>query len=172
MRTAIYVIILALAGTMQLMAQNTIIPPVRESYSQMQPGAASGKTIQEIIPPESVQLIALTRSRGKGSPLTPAFKPDWDSSHMFRHAFASEAKAGGLALSATESTLAEYAIVTKDGEIYLVEVLGDLMRNMPITAILLRGDGFGCRFNFEDYMKKAEQGVAGYPPQRVGSPER
>ena len=128
----------------------------------MQPGAASGKTIREIIPPESVHHIALTRNRGKGAPLTLVFHPDWDSDQLFQYAFASDAKARALALSATEGTLAEYTIVTKGGDLYFIEVMGDHMRNIPITAVILRGDGFGCRFDIEYYMEEAEQGVPGY----------
>ena len=157
MKTPILVIILSLAGTIQLAARTDILPPVRETYNQMQPGAASGKTIRDIIPPESVHLIALNRNRGKGSPLTLVFRPDWDSDQLFQYAFASDAKARGLALSATEGTLAEYTIVTKGGDLYFIEVLGDHMRNIPITAVILRGDGFGCRFDIEYYMEEAEQ---------------
>lgn len=123
------------------------LPAIRETYSQMYPGIFKGKTIRSIIQPEKVQLIALLENRGKGSPLTTDFTPDWDSNQLVRRAFISDAEAQELSMTATESILARYAIVTKDGALFALDVLGNSIGRVPITAILLRGDGFGCRFD-------------------------
>ena len=112
----------------------------------MHPSAFENKTVNEIISINNVRLIAF-RNRGKGSPITNIFKPDWDSNKMIQSVFTSNAKAKELSLSATEVTLAEYFIVTKNGGLFILEVLGDHIQNVPITAVLLRGEGFGCRFD-------------------------
>ena len=146
MSTRIGVVILLLVGAMPLPAETINLPPVQASFSKMHPGVVAGLTIREIIPPESVRLIALTEDRGRGEPLGPNFKPDGDPNQIIRQAFASDARAREWGLRATESTLVRYSIVTRDGRLFLLDVLGDILRNLPVTAIILRGNGFGCRF--------------------------
>ena len=135
------------------------IPPIRETFTQMHPGPVAGKTIREIVPPESVKLIALVENRGMGSPLTKEFKPGWGSDQLLQRAFESSAKAREWSMSATESTLARYAIVTKQGSLFLLDVLGDRIRNVSVTAVILRGDGFGCRLDIGQDQKKPNQAI-------------
>ena len=127
-------------------AAGTELPRVREQFSSMQPGVFEGKSLRSIVPPESVKLIALIENHGKGSPITREFKPDWDSNELLQRAFTSNAKATKVARSATELIVAKYNVVTADGALFILEVLGDPLTNTSVTAVVLRGDGFGCRF--------------------------
>jgi hypothetical protein len=135
-------------------AAETNLPPVRETFSKMHPGGVEGKTIRVIVPLESVRLIALTENLGKGTPITRDFKPDWDSNQLIQRAFASDAKARECSMSATENTLARYSIITKDGALFMLDVLGDHIRNITVSAVILRGDGFGCRFDMDKTEKE------------------
>ena len=123
----------------------------------MHPGFVEGKTIRAIVPPESIRLIGLTENRGKGAPITRDFKSDWDSNQLIQRAFASDAKAREWSMSATEAILARYSVVTKDGALFMLDVLGDHIRSIPVTAVVLRGDGFGCRFDMNKTGKEPNQ---------------
>jgi hypothetical protein len=153
-------------------AAETNLPPVRETFSQMHPGVVEGKTVRAIVPPESVRLIALAENLGKGAPITRKFKPDWDSNQLIRRAFASDAKARDCTMSATEGTLARYSIVTKDGALFMLDVLGDHTRNITVTAVILRGDGFGCRFDMDKTEKEPNQPPEGRASARPSAPTK
>lgn len=149
MKTLLCALTIVLIFFSTVYAAKINLPPVKHSFSQMHPGVVEGMTVREIIPPESILFIALTENRGKGSPLTREFKPDWDSDQMMQQVFASDAKPQEMMVGATELTLARYTIMTKEGALFLLEVLGDHLQNIPATAVILRGDGFGCRFDFK-----------------------
>ncbi|MGK7871968.1 MAG: hypothetical protein AB4426_01200 [Xenococcaceae cyanobacterium] len=48
-----------------------------------------------------------------------------------------------------EVTFAEYSLVTKTGNLFILHVLGNPVQQKSVVAILLFTDGFGCRFNIE-----------------------
>jgi hypothetical protein len=113
----------------------------------MAAGEQSGKQLKEIIDPDKIASIALIKDRGKDSPIAEGFRPQWSSNGLLQKAFSGEEAAKDWGLSATESSYADYAIITKKGELYLVEVICDLTRGSAPTAILIRGSGFGCRID-------------------------
>lgn len=124
-------------------------PPlsVKSTFTTMDAGPVRGKTLRQIISPEDIRLIALIENRGKGSPLTEQFAPDWTSNRLMQTIFSSDERASDLSMSATESLFAKYAIVSKNEDLFILDVVGDRIGHRPVTAVLLASDGFGCRFN-------------------------
>ena len=123
------------------------LPAVSEDYSQMAAGIHSGKRLNEIIKPEEVSSISLIENRGKGVPIARGFRPQWKSDELLQSAFTNTQGAKDLALSATEGSYARYALITKKGELFLLEVVCDQMKGGVPSALLLHGRGFGCRIN-------------------------
>jgi len=128
--------------------QEISLPSANDAFRQMYSGKFAGKTLSEIVPPKSVKLIAITGIYGHG--WTYEFTPNRDVDNLIRLAFTSDAKAKDFALSDTETILAQYSIVTIDGYLFVLEVLGSFIEQRPITAFLVRGEGFGCRFEVDD----------------------
>ncbi len=127
-------------------AYSSPIPKIKTTYNWIKSDGYIGKSFNEIIPTNSVTLIALTKSSGKGAPMTTEFKPNWDSDKLFNNLFTSSRKSIQWRSDAYESCLAEYTIISDD-RIFIVEIYGSIIRNQTITGIGLRGDGFGCWFN-------------------------
>jgi hypothetical protein len=140
----------AFACLMLAQAQLSALPPVSEEYSQMAAGMHTGKPLNEIINPEDVSSIGLIENRGKGHPITAGFRPQWDSNELIQAAFSSKEKAQDWAQRATEGSYARYALVTKKGDLYLLDILCDQIRGNGPTALILRGRGFGCRINLPE----------------------
>jgi hypothetical protein len=114
----------------------------------MAAGRFAGKTLHSIIPPGNVQQIALTKHHSKGSPVTQDFRPDYNSNDLLNRLFSSNETAKDLSLSASEFTLAEYTIVIFDYQLFVVEVFADVALRNSVSAITLVGEGFGCRFSY------------------------
>ncbi|MEZ5299321.1 MAG: hypothetical protein R3F11_01420 [Verrucomicrobiales bacterium] len=112
-----------------LQSRLAALPAVSEDYSQMAAGVHSGKRLNEIIKPEDVSSICLIENRGKGSPIAQGFRPQWKSDELLQSAFTNTlgAKDCGF-LSATEGSYARYALITKKGELFLLEVVCDQMK--------------------------------------------
>jgi hypothetical protein len=121
------------------------LPAVSEDYSQMAAGAHSGKRLNQIINPEDVSSISMIENRGKGGFIAPGFFPQWNSDELIQNAFVNTELAENWGLSATERTYARYALITKKGDLFLLEVVCDSMTRGAPTALLLHGRGFGCR---------------------------
>lgn len=123
------------------------LPKVERDYNIIRAGDRAGKTFAELIPPASVQKIVLTLNRGLKAP--------FDADRLMNDLFKKPTAAKDWGLRATESTIAEFAIVTKKGDFYRVEVLRDaLTRGGEVTAALLYGKGFACRFALDMPAKK------------------
>ena len=150
---------------MLLQDRLSALPAVSEEYSQMVAGVHSGKRLNEIIKPEDVSSIGLIENRGKVSPIAKGFRPQWDSDGLVRSAFESTQGAKDWSLSATEGRYARYALITKKGDLYLLEVVCDQMKGGAPSAILLHGRGFGCRINLPD-QTSTEQDGGGQPATR------
>jgi hypothetical protein len=102
----------------------------------------TGKTLAEIIPPRSVRRLILTHNHGVGIPGAPGAKPEFDPDELVARFFTSPAKAEPWGLGATERVLAEFLVLTQDGDVYRLEVL----REGAVTGCLLSGKGLRCRF--------------------------
>jgi hypothetical protein len=135
--------VVALAGAAQ-------IPKVKKSYTAIKGDGYTKKRLKEIIDPETIKLIALTRN-SKGTPLTKTFTPDWDSDDLMKDLFFSDRLSVEWGMHATETIFAQYTIVTESG-LFILSICGSVIDQQPMTAAILRGDGFGCRFNLK--MKK------------------
>ena len=144
------------------------LPAVSEEYTQMAAGVHSGKRLNEIIEPEDVSSIGLIENRGKGSPIAPGFRPQWKSDELLQSAFTNTQGAKDWALSANEGSYARYAIITKKGELFLLEIVCDQMKGGVPTALLLHGRGFGCRINLP-LKTTTEQDGGGQPATRPES---
>lgn len=110
------------------------LPAVKETFTHMNAGRFEGKPLNAIIPPRSIKLIALTGNGGKGAPLTPGFTPQWDSNEFMKRLFLSDAQLQQLSLSAYEGTFAEYSIVTHEGSLFTLQVVGNFLSKTAITA--------------------------------------
>ena len=150
MKTTLRILALPLVAMSfsSLLAAET--PKVSDHYNVIRADTAKGKTFSDVIAPSSVCLIALTGNHGIGLPFTDKYNPQFDSDQLFTELWKSKNPAQDWGLSATESILAEYTIITHDGRLFIVEVLQEMERKLPVSGVLLRGDGFGCRFPVSD----------------------
>ena len=102
-----------------------------------------GKGLTEIIQPGSVRRVILTHNHGVGLARPGGDKPEFDPDELVGQFFKSPTKAERWGRRAMERSLAEFLILTKDGEVYRLEVLRE---HGPVTAGLLYGKGLACRF--------------------------
>ena len=123
----------------------------------MAAGVHLGKRLNEIIKTEDVSSISLIENRGKGSLIAKGFCPHWKSDELLQSAFTTTHGAENWALSATEGSYARYALITKKGELFLLEVVCDQMKGGVPTALLMHGQGFGCRIDLPMKNNKAKQ---------------
>jgi hypothetical protein len=122
------------------------LPKVERDFNGPARVDQTGKTLAEIIPPLSVGRVILTHNHGVDTVRTPGRKPEYDSDELVAQFFRSPAKAERWGLRATERTLAEFLILTKDGEVYRLEVLQEHSSSGPVTGGILNGKGLRCRF--------------------------
>lgn len=148
------------AFLMLLQDRLSALPAVSEDYTHMAAGVHAGKRLNEIIKPEDVASIGLIENRGKGSPIADGFRPQWDSNGLVRSAFESTQRATDLALSASESSYAKYALITKKGDLYLLDVVCSWDAGNAPTALLLHGRGFGCRIDLQNRNSTKQDGGA------------
>jgi hypothetical protein len=124
------------------------LPKVERDFTTVGDGDHTGKTLAALIPPGSVQRIILTHDHGLGSTVAPGVKTEFDPDELLGSAFRSRAKSQRCGLRATESTAAEFLLVTKKGDVFRLEVLCDrLTKKGAVTGLLVYGKGFACRFD-------------------------
>jgi hypothetical protein len=145
MKTKIVLLILTCFAVLAFASEKGI-PKVKQSYTMTKSTGYTGKQLKDIIEPGTIKLIAFTGGSGKGTPLTKTFTPDWDSDKLIEELFSSGRVSVEWGMDAMEAIFAEYTIVTDNG-LFFLEICGSLVRQQPITAAILRGDGFACRFN-------------------------
>jgi hypothetical protein len=99
-----------------------------------------------------VQIKRIVRLAEKGFARDPGAsgeQADYDA--LVAHLLGSKETAAGWSLGGNEVTQAELAILTKEGEILRVEVIGTLGASPSPTAILLHGKGRGARINVKGF---------------------
>jgi hypothetical protein len=122
------------------------LPKVERDFTTLG-GDHTGKTLAVLIPPESIQRIILTHDHGLGSAVGPGVKTEFDPDELLGRLFKSPAKSQRWGLRATESTAAEFLVITKKGEVFRLEILCDrLTQKGAVTGLLVYGKGFACRF--------------------------
>jgi len=134
-------------------SSDVLLPEINTHYTTMDLNPVKGRTFSEIVIPKKLRLIALTKNCGIGAPFTSSYKPQFDPTQLFDELCRSQSPAQQWGLSATEVTLAEFTVVSDDGRLFIIEVLQDMQREVPVSGVLLRGDGIGCRFPFSDTFK-------------------
>lgn len=138
-------ILFIVLGTSQLSA----LPPILDNFTTMAAGKHVGKPLSRIIDPEQVVSIAVVQNRMRDSTnLDKSLAAlGLSSAELFKDAFQCQELSADYALSASEGSYGKHAVVTKEGDFYLVEFVFDTDRQRTPTAILIFGDGFGCRIN-------------------------
>lgn len=126
-------------------AAETDLPKVERDFTVVSPTQKAGKPLAELIPPASVARLIISSNRLNRSPIRSGVKTEFDPDKLIAHAFNSQAKGRNWGLLATERSASEFLIVTKNGDIYRLEVLCDLKG--AVTALHLYGKGFACRYD-------------------------
>jgi hypothetical protein len=122
------------------------VPKVERDFTVVG-GEHPVKTLAMLIPPESIQRIILTHDHGIGSPIAPGVKTEFDPDELLSRSLKSPAKSQRWGLRATESTVAEFLVITKKGDLFRLEILCDrLTQKGAVTGLLVYGKGFACRF--------------------------
>jgi hypothetical protein len=116
------------------------LPKVERDWNVIGGTKQTGQTAAALIPPDSVKRILLTSTAG----LDDKTDPD----ELMARFFASPVKGEQWGLRDTERTAAEFLILTKGGEAYRAEAVYDVRAaRREVTAVLLYGKGFACRFD-------------------------
>lgn len=113
------------------------LPKVETDYAEIgKRGNSAGKKLADLIPPKTIRRIVLTHDHG--------LKDLSECDALVARLFQSSAEAKQWGLSATESKIAEFVVVTEAGDLYRLAILRDFSPHL--TACLLYAKGYACRF--------------------------
>ncbi|MHB0957586.1 MAG: hypothetical protein ACYC0X_26195 [Pirellulaceae bacterium] len=115
------------------------MPSVETSYTTIRSSHSVRRRLKDLIPPHSVRHIVVNRLVASA-----AANPDHDG--IIREVFASDRVSGEWGLFAGESVRVEYTIVT-DEALFILSLCGEVHQETRMTAAILRGSGFACRFH-------------------------
>ena len=126
------------------------LPRVELEFNLMGARDWQGKRFTEIIPVDTIRRVVRFRESGFSTrSKVAADQGDYDA--LLAHLVDSAETASDWGLSADEATLAKLVILSKDGELFRVEVVGKLGAMRTPSAILLHGKGHGARINVKDF---------------------
>lgn len=123
------------------------LPKIETGLSRVSVDVDQGPraTLAKIVDPAAVARIILVNDHGIGQEGNPAFDPD----DLFARLFRSQTVSTAWGVDALERPVAEFLILTKQDDIYKVTILCQLLTgDGRVTGVLLKGKGFGCRFDF------------------------
>jgi len=142
-------------------AADSRVPSVEIDFGSMEAPEWRGKRLSEIVSRDSIKRIVLTQQttwlfdRFRWRINLPETQPLYDA--LVAHFFSSTEKAANGSLAANERTLAELMLLTTNGEMFRLEILGGSAigksAEKPI-AILLHGGNKGARINVKDFKFK------------------
>ena len=121
-------------------------PKVELDITSMAARGWEGKRFGEIVLDDQIKRIVRLAEKGFArDPGASGEQADYDA--LVAHLLDSKETAAGWSLGGNEATRAELAILTKEGEILLVEVIGTLGASPSPPAILRHGRGRRARIN-------------------------
>jgi hypothetical protein len=139
--------ILAISFTTLLLTQ---APHVELDFHSMGSGNREGKRFAEIAPVDQNKRIVRVNETGFARDSGPlGEQAAYDA--LVAHLLDSKATAKGWALSADEARLADLFILTKEGEILCIEVVGTSVSASSPNAILIHGKGRGARISVRGF---------------------
>ena len=115
-----------------------VLPSVETSYTTISSSRSVGLRLKDIVPPRSVRRIAVTS--------VASAAPNTDHDGIIRELFASDRVSVEWGLLAHETVRVEYTIVT-DEALFILSLCGETRHETRVTAAILRGRGFACRFH-------------------------
>ncbi len=137
------------------------VPKVELDFNLMRAGDWKGKRFNEIVPADQIKQIGrLTENGFARGTHASAEQAAYDA--FLTHLLESPVVASDWSLGGNERRLAELLVLTKDGRLLHIEVIGTAgVANSP-TAIIVHAKGHGARINVKDFM---------YPDQKALTPE-
>lgn len=159
---------LSLAIFLRVQAQNksqparapqTRLPKVELSFNNViTPGDWSGKRFRDIMPPRTVKRIIRVRQPGlyqfnTEAPATSDSEVQARYDALFSHLEASNTKAERWGRLAQERVLAELMVVTNDGQLFRIEVVGNHLLGDATSqcALLIYGQSKSARIEVEGF---------------------
>ena len=139
--------ILAISLTTLLLTQ---APDVELDFHSMGSGNREGKRFAEIAPVDQNKRIVRVNETGFARDAGPSSEQAV-SDALLAHLLDWRATAKSWALSADAARLADLFILTKEGEILCIEVVGTSVSPISPTAILIHGKGQGARINVRGF---------------------
>lgn len=120
------------------------LPTVEDDFHKMAAGKHAGRSMKDLVDPALLQRVVLLERFSRSSKKAGA---DVDANEAMRILFAETGSAKDLGLLAEERSAAKFLLITKAGDIYFVDVLQRSFVGKEQLAFLVRGKGFGCRFD-------------------------
>jgi hypothetical protein len=139
--------ILAISVSTLLLSQ---APHVELDFNAMGAGDWKGKWFHGIVPARAIErVVRVTESGFARDAGCSDEQADYDA--PLAHLLDSTAVATDWALGGNEGRLAHLLVITREGEILRIEVLGTPATPSSPTAILIHGKGRRARINVKDF---------------------
>jgi|SoiMethySBSTD1v2_1073268.scaffolds.fasta_scaffold2155567_2 hypothetical protein len=151
--------ILLFVSVMSTFSQKSIsnnpsgFPDIEMNYNHMGARDWGGRKFKDIIPPAEIDRIIVLKQVSVG--LKNGILIQSDYRDLISHLLASDGEANDWGLRATESTGPTLIITTKNGQIYYLEIIREMVGG--ISALTINGPGKGARFELDGYQVKSSQ---------------
>ena len=139
----------------------TPIPPIetaQDTFSERIPNEWAGRTFSEILPPQGIKHILLLDDAAFRNPFflpKPSAQETQDYYiQLFEHLERSGEKTSAPGLADNEMTRAQFAVITKSGDVLRVQALS---KGGPeaVSSVLISGHGIEARINIEDFQRSS-----------------
>jgi hypothetical protein len=125
-------------------------PMVELDFNVMRAGDWKGKRFNEIVPADQIKQIGRLTERGFGRDAGPlGEQAAYDA--LLTHLLESPVAANDWSLGGNEGPLAELLVLTKDGRLLHIEVIGTAGVAKSPTAIIIHAKGHGARIDVKDF---------------------
>ena len=125
-------------------------PKVELDFNVMRAGDWEGKRFNEIVPADQIKQIGRLTERGfGGDPGRSGEQAAYDA--LLAHLLESPVAAHDWSLGGNEGPLAELFVLTKDGRLLHIEVIGGVGDANSPTAIIIHAKGHGARIDVKDF---------------------
>ena len=129
------------------------VPKVELDFNLMRAGDWKGKRFNEIVPADQIRQIGRLAEYGFARG-TDASGEQAAYDAFLTHLLESQVVARDWSLGGNEGRLAELLVLTKDGRLLHIEVIGTAgVANSP-TAIIVHAKGHGARIDVRDFIQK------------------
>ena len=139
--------ILAISLTTLLLSQT---PQVELDFSSMGAGDWKGKRFNEIVPAHAIKrVIRVTESGFARDFGRSGAQADYDA--LMARLLNSPSAARDWVVADNEGRLADLLVITRDGEVFCIGVIGIHGTPSSPTGIIVHGKGHGARFDVKDF---------------------